>query len=332
MSSIRLRLAAAVLPFALALTACGGDKKDDATAQAPAPTTAAAPAQSAELAGVKVEGAGTPKPKLVLPQTPFSTSGPGYRVLKEGTGQQIGGQDEVSAHYLLVNGKDGKQLDARFGQEVVGMSMSDDTLQNAIRSAMVGQKAGAQLLVAIPAKEAVGEQGNTQLGVAATDTLLYYFEVTGAKTPLTQATGTPVPPKSGLPTITMGKTPKDPATITIPKGATPPKETIVQPLIVGKGPKVAAGQTVRVTYTGATWREPGKPFDYSGKTPEGYAEFPVGKGQLIKGWDKGIPGHPVGSRLLVIVPPADGYGKEGRAPDIKGTDTLVFVLDILDAN
>ena len=56
-----------------------------------------------------------------------------------------------------------------------------------------------------------------------------------------------------------------------------------------------------------------------------------GKGELIKGWDEGIPGHAVGSRLLVIVPPADGYGKQGREPDIKGDDTLVFVLDILDA-
>ncbi|GAB49015.1 FKBP-type peptidyl-prolyl cis-trans isomerase [Mobilicoccus pelagius] len=330
MSSIRLRLAATVLPVALALTACG-DKPDDTSAQAPAPTTASAPAQSAELAGIKVEGAGTEKPRLVLPSTPFTTSGRGFRVLKEGSGTQIGGQDDVSAHYLLVNGKDGKQLDARFGKEVVGMSLSDETLQQAIRTAMVGQKAGAQIVVAIPGKEAVGEQGNSQLGVGPTDTLLYYFEVVDAKTPLTKATGTPVPPKAGLPTVTMGKTAKDPATFAIPKGATPPKETVVQPLIVGKGPKVEPRQTVRVTYTGATWREPGKPFDHSGQSPQGFVEFPVGEGQLIKGWDKGLPGHPVGSRLLVVVPPKDGYGAQGKGEAIKGTDTLVFVLDILDA-
>ena len=138
MSSTRLRLAAAALPFALALSACGGDAKDDASAPATAPATAAAPTQSAELAGVKVTGAGTAKPQLALPSTPFTTSGPGFRVLEEGSGAQIGGQDEVDAHYLLVNGKDGKQLDARFGQEVVGLSLADDTLQNPIRSAMVG--------------------------------------------------------------------------------------------------------------------------------------------------------------------------------------------------
>jgi len=330
-SSIRLRLAAAVLPFTLVLSACGGDGKDGSSAEATAPATASAPAQSAELAGVKVEGAGTEKASLVLPSSPFTTSGPGYRVVEEGTGKQIGGEDEVSAHYLLVNGKNGKQVDARLGKEAVGLSMADKSLQSAIQSAMVGQKVGSRLLVAIPAREAVGDQGNSQLGIAPADTLVYYFEVTDVKTPLTQATGTPVPPKPGLPTIEMGKTPQEPAKITIPKGATPPTKTVVQPLIEGKGPKVAAGQTVRVTYTGATWREPSKPFDYSGKSPEGHVEFAVGKGELIKGWDEGIPGHAVGSRLLVIVPPADGYGKQGREPDIKGDDTLVFVLDILDA-
>ena len=138
-----------------------------------------------------------------------------------------------------------------------------------------------------------------------------------------------MPPKAGLPTVTMGKTPRDPATITIPKGATPPKETVVQPLIVGKGPKVEAGQTVRVTYTGATWREPGTPFDHSGSSPQGYAEFVIGKGQVVKGWDKAIPGRPVGSRLLVVVPPKDGYGAKGRPPAIQGTDTMIFVVDIL---
>ncbi|WP_052466788.1 FKBP-type peptidyl-prolyl cis-trans isomerase [Mobilicoccus massiliensis] len=330
MSPIRLRLAAAVLPFTLVLAACGA--KDEKSSDAPPPTTAAAAAESSELAPVKVEGAAGAKPSIKLPATPFSTSGPGYRVVQPGTGQQIGDQDDVSAHYLLVNGKDGKELDARFGKEVVGLSMQDDTLQPAIRSAMVGQKVGARVLVAIPAKEAVGEQGNAQMGIAPGDTLVYYFEVTGAKTPLKEATGTPVPPKAGLPTVKMGKTSKDPATFTIPKGATPPKETVVQPLIKGTGPKVTPGQTVRVTYTGVTWRDPSKPFDYSGKTPQGYAEFAVGKGQLIKAWDQGIPGQTVGSRLLVVVPPKDGYGAQGREPEIKGTDTLIFVLDILDAN
>ena len=63
-----------------------------------------------------------------------------------------------------------------------------------------------------------------------------------------------------------------------------------------------------------------------------HVEFPIGAGRLIKAWDNGIPGQTVGSRLLIVVQPADGYGAAGSPQaGIKGTDVLVFVLDILDA-
>ncbi len=53
---------------------------------------------------------------------------------------------------------------------------------------------------------------------------------------------------------------------------------------------------------------------------------------MIAGWDRGLVGQPVGSQVLLIVPPDDGYGAEGKPEiKIKGTDTLVFVVDILDA-
>lgn len=337
MSSIRLRLAATVLPAALALAACGDAGQSGSSETAP-PTTAAAAAaaESAELAPVKVEGKPGTEPTITLPAKPFTVGTPGHRVVTPGTGKDVTQEDTVSAHFLLMNGKDGKKLESRFGKEVVGLKMADDTLQPAIRNALVGQKVGSQVLVALPAKEAVGPEGNAQMGIGADDTLLYFFEVKDVKPPLDktalkEATGTAVAPKSGLPTVKMGAKPSDPAQITVPKSA-PPKKLVVQPLIEGKGSKVEAGQTVRVSYTGTTWREPGKPFDYSGKQPQGYVDFPIGVNRVIKGWDKGIVGQPVGSRLLLVIPPADGYGEAGNPPAIKGDDTLVFVVDILGAS
>jgi FKBP-type peptidyl-prolyl cis-trans isomerase len=102
----------------------------------------------------------------------------------------------------------------------------------------------------------------------------------------------------------------------------------IQPLITGTGPKVKAGQTAVVTYTGALWRN-GKVFD-SSFAHSGKFSFAVGGKQVISGWDKGVVNQPVGSRLLLVVPPDEGYGKEGSG-EIKGTDTLVFVVDILSA-
>ena len=61
-------------------------------------------------------------------------------------------------------------------------------------------------------------------------------------------------------------------------------------------------------------------------------ERPIGVGQLVPGFDKALVGQPVGSRVLMVLPPSEGYGKQGNsAAGIKGTDTLVFVVDLLDA-
>ena len=71
-----------------------------------------------------------------------------------------------------------------------------------------------------------------------------------------------------------------------------------------------------------------KPFDESySKSP---ASFGIGNGQVIPGWDKTLVGQKVGSRVILAIPPKEGYGKKGQ-PDagIKGTDTLYFVVDIL---
>ncbi len=57
----------------------------------------------------------------------------------------------------------------------------------------------------------------------------------------------------------------------------------------------------------------------------------VGVGAVIGGWDKGLVGQNVGSRVLLSIPPEHGYGQRGvPQAGIAGTDTLVFVVDIVD--
>jgi peptidylprolyl isomerase len=119
--------------------------------------------------------------------------------------------------------------------------------------------------------------------------------------------------------------------IEVPAGTTPPATLTVKTLIKGKGAVVKKGQELFLQYTGVNWRT-GKVFDssWSRGTPQPAA---IGEGQVIKGWDTGLVGQTVGSRLLLIVPPADAYGSAGlSSAGIKGTDTLVFVVDILAAD
>jgi peptidylprolyl isomerase len=88
---------------------------------------------------------------------------------------------------------------------------------------------------------------------------------------------------------------------------------------------VASGGSVTVQYQGTLWRN-GKVFDQSwGSGPTTFSTS-----QVVPGFQKALVGQKVGSRVVAILPPADGYGTAGNdTAGIKGTDTLVFVIDIL---
>ena len=91
----------------------------------------------------------------------------------------------------------------------------------------------------------------------------------------------------------------------------------------------ASGDELVLQYVGEIWGT-AKVFD-SSRADGGPLGFNIGVGDF-PGWDKTLVGVKVGSRLLLVVPPADGYGSAGvPAAGISGTDTLVFVVDILGA-
>jgi peptidylprolyl isomerase len=132
-----------------------------------------------------------------------------------------------------------------------------------------------------------------------------------------------------LPTVTAhtGSAP----TITVPSN-NPPSTLVTKTLIKGTGPKLVKGQYVIAQYTGYIWRTK-KVFDSSWTDGSPFG-FVIGASpeQVISGWDTGLAGQTVGSRVMLVIPPKDGYGSSGQSDaGIKGTDTLVFVVDIIDA-
>jgi len=117
--------------------------------------------------------------------------------------------------------------------------------------------------------------------------------------------------------------------LSIPKNA-PPTALSSTMLVQGTGPATVTGDELVVQYLGEIWAT-GKEFDSSwGRANP--AGFTVGVGDLIPAWDKALVGVKVGSRVLLVVPPADGYGSAGQSKaGISGTDTLVYVVDVLGA-
>ncbi|WP_219106957.1 FKBP-type peptidyl-prolyl cis-trans isomerase [Austwickia sp. TVS 96-490-7B] len=269
-------------------------------------------------------------PTLNIAQKPFKVAKPVSKEIKNGTGEAIGDHAVLEAKHVIFSGKDGAVINSSYGDTPSTLRVGDADTPPFFTDAVKGKKIGCQVMVAVPAKDTLSEQ-QLPKGLTLDDTVVFVIDVVGSRPYLEKAEGTPVPPKAGLPTAEVPDDMKQPAKISVPS-PTPIKETVTQPLIAGKGKKIEKGQHIRIRYTGVTWREPGKPFDYSGKAGPGYAEFPIGAGQLIKAWDEGIVGQTVGSRLLLVVQPADGYGAKGGANGaIKGDDVLIFVVDVLDA-
>jgi peptidylprolyl isomerase len=97
---------------------------------------------------------------------------------------------------------------------------------------------------------------------------------------------------------------------------------------VGDGPAPKAGQQVSVHYTG--WLENGAKFDSSLDRGEPLV-FPVGTGQVIKGWDEGLLSMKVGGKRQLVIPPDLGYGAQGAGGVIPANATLIFEVELLAA-
>lgn len=105
-------------------------------------------------------------------------------------------------------------------------------------------------------------------------------------------------------------------------------ELLVEEVVTGDGPPVEQGQTITADYFGQL-PDADAPFDESfSKEP---FSAPIGVGSLIAGWDQGLVGVPVGSRVIMSIPSDLGYGDAGAGADIPGGATLFFVIDIIDA-
>ncbi len=96
--------------------------------------------------------------------------------------------------------------------------------------------------------------------------------------------------------------------------------------VVGTGEMAKAGDTVEVSYTGKL--TDGTVFD-SSKNHSGTFSFTVGAGEVIEGWDKGIPGMKVGGTRILTIPADMGYGDYGVPGMIPGGATLIFEVELI---
>lgn len=141
------------------------------------------------------------------------------------------------------------------------------------------------------------------------------------------------PEASGSPTApgALGEKPE----FSVPEGD-PPSALEVRDLMVGEGDLVETGDTLTMHYVGKTYST-GEQFDASWDGGQPFV-FTLGAGQVIPGWDQGIGGTEgiepmrVGGRRMLVIPPDLAYGESGVGNVIGPNETLVFVVDVLDAS
>src|ERR1700722_18064471 len=283
-------------------------------------------------AAVSVSGAFGKAPVVKIPASAASGKLAVSTAIK-GTGAAVPSGDNVLANLAIYkwSGKTHKLLESTFTAfpAVVPAEIGLKGLASAIK----GQKIGSRILAVLPPKYGYGTTGNSNLGVTKPAPPVWVIDLIKPFAPTASATGTTVSSGGGaLPTVKQaaGAAP----VITVPKGATPPKGLVTKTLIQGTGPVVTAKQTVVAQYVASIWRT-GAVFNSTWPSSSSAGlpfSFVQGGNGVIPGFEKGLTGVKVGSRVMIVIPPSLGYGSAGQSSvGIKGTDTLVFVVDVLAA-
>ncbi len=275
----------------------------------------------AQVDSIEVSSEPLTKPTVSF-ASPITAESIQSRVVIEGDGEVFTGRNMIEFEFAGYNGGTGELLqETEFdGKNPAPGFFGPDSVPN-FCSALVGAKEGSRIVAIFPAKDAHDGRGVENLGIGPDDSFVFIFDL--SRVYLEKAEGSSVAPEAGMPAVVT--TPEGVPGITIPNTEAPEELRIAQ-LIKGEGETVVSGDNVTMHYSGFLW-DGGTKFDSSWDKGSP-AQFVVAPGQLIEGFLSAVVGQTVGSRVVVVIPPALGYGEQASST-IPANSTLVFVIDIL---
>uniref|UniRef100_A0AAU3H099 Peptidyl-prolyl cis-trans isomerase n=1 Tax=Streptomyces sp. NBC_01401 TaxID=2903854 RepID=A0AAU3H099_9ACTN len=302
-----------VVPLLLLSTAaCGDDKASDSASasksEVPAVTAGTKFGEKPTLS----KGAGDPPKKLKT------------EVISEGDGAKLKNGDAAEVNYLGQAWNSDKPFDNSFDRkQPFGLILGAGQVIPGWEQGLVGQKAGSRVKLTIPPDLAYGEQGQGE-DIPPNTTLVFVVDVlSGKAVPKTPKGSTVAQDNIDLPKVgdnTDGKAPK----VTIPKGDAP-KKLVSNYVIESDGEAVKESDTVVVNYEAYVWKG-AKKFDSTFESGQ-VASFPLAQ-ITVKGLKSGLVGKKVGSRVLLVMPPDQGFGDQAQQT-IPAKSTLVWSVDIL---
>ena len=313
-----------------ALAACGDDSStSDAPESKPGSSAAGTPSAGAtnELSEVTFTGdvgdslTATWNSEIEVPESTTVTT------LVEGTGETVADGDTVSTYLYVGNGSTQEDVYSDYDNGTPESIPFDDQLDAVFREMLSGATYGSRVVAVTTPGELFGPSADSnQLGVGPDDAVVVVADLVEkeavAPTPTDDKAQDTSPDTQPTVVEEKGK----PTGLDFTGIAEPALDTPVQRVLLkeGTGAAVKASDTVTVNYLGATY-EAKTPFD------ESYSGTPLTSplSGLIQGWSIGLTGVKVGSRVLLQIPPAYGYGAQGSGTTIPGNATLWFLIDVV---
>ena len=232
---------------------------------------------------------------VVTFDAPLAMGPSSVEVLIRGDGRQLEADGPVLLALTAYGGEDGTILTERGAGVPRNLTLTPEDVGEALYEVLTGATEGSRLLMVQPV-----DDGEPDMLVVVIDVLR------------TEAHGTAVEPPEGAPRATTTGAP----TIEMPEGLAEPTELVVVPLVRGTGPQVLPGHQTVVQYTAWTWDD-GAVYDSTWEN--GAVPATLSIDETFPGLRDGVVDQRVGSRVMLLIPPAQSVG----------TDSVVMVVDIL---
>ncbi|WP_139185834.1 FKBP-type peptidyl-prolyl cis-trans isomerase [Sanguibacter gelidistatuariae] len=274
----------------LTATAACGPSPDDA------------PTSEATAAVVSITGTAAEAPELNYP-VPLTLDAPITEVVWEGDGDEVVEGEPVLLRVYSENGTDGTAARNDFLSVPVPYLLTEEAIGSDLFDVLSGHRVGARILHAV---ETDGVPIVTSIDILPT-----------------RAVGDLSAPEAGMPVVAHDGV--GAPTVTIPSDQPAPTAPVVRQVVRGTGEQVPSGSKVVIQFVVVKWST-GEVYDTTwgeGRLPK---TVTVGADQLIEGFDEGLVDLPVGSQVMLVVPPGLGFGPSGN--DLSA-ETLVYVVDIL---
>jgi len=316
------------------LVACGGDSDDkDDKADDPKTSSSSSSDDSGSSEGELKEvsfsgevGEGITADWKSAVETPDEVT---VTTLVKGDGDEVAEGDTVSVYLWVADGAKQKQVFSDYDNGAPeAIPNQPDQLDEVFRSLFEDQTYGSRVVAVTKASIVLGEEEN-QLGVDPADPLVIVADLVEKQEESPEPTSDK--PEDAEPDTQPSVVEQDgkPTGLDFTGIDEPELDTPVQRVVLkeGDGAELKATDTVTVNYLGSIY-DADAPFDESYSTGQPLTQPLSG---LIQGWTIGLTGVKVGSRVLLQIPPAYGYGAQGSGSGIPGNATLWFLIDVVKA-